>query len=806
MKWLNGILLTALLARPAPAAETNVAAIHGWCRSLSFDGGEAMLHNGPASSAFSTFDGQPNTLLIQQLGTTAFVSNEVRPRAGSPGVYETDYGFFRPFGFVELGSLVLTLPTTDADANGVPDVVQVNQSGAAVLSGNGHQDSPQPLDFPVTGQLQRAAGTNRGAFTLGWTNFAGFATLGSTLWVLHFDGQARYTRTASNVMRFQFTLRGNTGFSLVVTGSTVYTSRSADEVLLPQFKLRSGSRQYTIQPTTLVRAGNRYTGEFKFLDGLPDTSWRDYTDWPVEITDTTDINANGVPDLSDPLVVPDFVPPKLAITFPASNARLTNAAVTVKGTVTEDRALAEVLYSLNGEPFTNAVVVSNLWFAPVTLRAGTNFFAIQATDAATNTSLAVTRKFIHVVNLPFTNEIVGAGSVSPNLDRRLLEVGRRYTITAVPAASNLFAFWSGGATSAVAKLTFTMRSNLVLVANFVPNPFLPIQGPYTGLFSETNQLLHETSGYFSAKLAQRGAFSASLRRAGRTLRWSGQFALDGKATNTVRLSATNQLLVTLCLDLTNGTERITGPIAEGDRIAELIANRTQPRSATNPAAPYAGKYTLSFVPEAGVAGPAGASLAAISADTNGNLKLSGYLADGTKLAAKGAVSKDGLFPLQQTLYSSKGSVLSWLMFTNNLDTNLDALANWTKPTRPADKHYPGGFTNLLAGLGVRYFFNELTNALAAMPSSAVAVGALPTPDTTNAVVWNPAQRRMTNAAGMTVTLNAATGLWDGIYPESVSRQRLPFKSTLQKLADRYVGLGYIIQSNITGMVDFGPVP
>ncbi|MGH8247467.1 MAG: InlB B-repeat-containing protein, partial [Gammaproteobacteria bacterium] len=440
------------------------------------------------------------------------------------------------------------------------------------------------------------------------------------------------------------------------------------------------------------------------------------------------------------------------------------------------------------------------------LRAGTNFFVIQATDAATNTSLAVTRRFIHVVYLPFTNEIVGAGSVSPDYNGRLLEVGRRYTITAVPATSNLFAFWSGGATSAVAKLTFTMRSNFVLAANFVANPFLPILGSYTGLFSEPSQSLHETSGYFSAKLAARGSFSASLRRAGRTLRWSGQFALDGKATNTIRLSATNQLLVTLCLDLTNGTERITGPIAEGDRIVELLANRTQPRSATNPAAPYAGKYSLSFVPETGVPGPAGASLAAISADTNGNLKLSGFLADGTKLTAKGAVSKDGLFPLQQPLYSSKGSILSWLIFTNTPGTNLVALANWTKPTRPADNRYPGGFTNLLAGFGVRYSLSELTNDLAAMPLNAVAVGALPTPDTTNAVVWSSTLRRMTNAVGMTVTLNAATGLWDGIYPESVSRQRLPFKTTLHKLADHYLGLGHIIQSNITGTVVFGPVP
>jgi len=526
----------------------------------------------------------------------------------------------------------------------------------------------------------------------------------------------------------------------------------------------------------------------------------------ASVVDLTDVNTNGVPDLSDPLVVPDFVPPKLVITSPASNARLTNAAVTVQGTVTEDRTLAEVLYSLNAGPFTNALVISNRWFAPVLLKAGTNFFAIQATDAATNTSVPLTRKFVHVVNLPFTNVIVGSGSVSPNLHGRYLEVGKRYTITAVPAVSNLFAFWGGDVTSTVAKLTFTMRSNLVIVANFVQNPFLPLLSSYTGLFSEPGQILHETSGYFSAKLTTRGAFSATARRAGRTLRWSGQFALDGKATNTVRISATNQLLVTLCLDLTNGTERITGQLAEGSRIAELIANRTQPKSATNPAALYAGKYTMYFLPEAGAAGPAGAGLAAISADTNGNLKLSGFLADRTTLAAKGAVSKDGLFPLQQTLYGNKGSVISWLMFTTAVDLDLFASVNWTKPPRPTDRRYPGGFTNTLGGVGNRYSFGELTNALATLGSSAVIVSALPTPGTTNGVAWNPTQRRMTNAAGLTLTLNAATGLWDGIYPEPMSRQRLAFKTTLQKLSNYYIGTGYVIQSNITGNVVFEHSP
>lgn len=806
MKFLSALLVFVAVGFHAGAADTNTAAFAGWCRSLALQIGDSLIAPGGAARvAFSSHDGVANTLLVEP--SLSIVSDELRPRAAASGTYEVDYGLFRQAAFFEIGSMTLTLPGTDADTNGVPDIVQVNQAGhASMISGSGRQEGGGASSFPLNASFSRNAGADLGSYSFAWTNGLGAYAFAGNLRVLHLSGLTSYSRGKTNHLQFQFTLHDETGSSLVLTGATTYTARSAGEVTIPSFKLRSGSRQYTVQPTTLARAGHRYTGTLRLLDGLLETYWRDYTDWAVEITDTTDANTNGVPDFSDPLAAPDFTPPKVFISVPVANARISNANVIVQGTASDDRLVTEVLYSLNGGAFTNASG-TNLWLAPITLLPGTNTFAVKSVDGASNVSAVVTRKFIHVVTSPLDLQITGAGSVTPNYDGRLLEVGRRYTLTATPAVSNLFAFWSGDTSAVTATLTFTMVSNMVLIANFVPNPFLPLKGAYTGLFAEPANILHETSGHFSATLRDKGAFSATLRRAGRTLAFSEQFALDGKATNRVRLSTTNQLLVLLSLDLVNGTEQITGTLDDGLSVASLTANRTQPRSPGNPAGRWPGRYTVdlaSLVAQPDLTVPGGAGVATVTANTNGTAVWAVTLPDGTKVAAPGALSKDGAFPFYAALYGGKGSIFSPMTFTNDGAARIFGLANWSKPSRPLDARYRGGFTNVLDAHGSLYSRTEVTNALAAGAAS-VAIHFLPTPDSTNFVTWNRATR-LTNSAGFSVTLNPANGLWTGVYPEPVSRQRLPFQATLQPAAGGLLGKGFLVQSNVSGLVIFTVAP
>ncbi len=78
-----------------------------------------------------------------------------------------------------------------------------------------------------------------------------------------------------------------------------------------------------------------------------------------------------------------------------------------------------------------------------------------------------------------TVEIEGSGSVQPNYDGRSLDIGKRYTITAVPARGFKFVNWSGSVSNDSPKLKFVMSADMTLIANFedVKRPALVITYP-----------------------------------------------------------------------------------------------------------------------------------------------------------------------------------------------------------------------------------------------------------------------------------------------------------------------------------------
>ena len=77
----------------------------------------------------------------------------------------------------------------------------------------------------------------------------------------------------------------------------------------------------------------------------------------------------------------------------------------------------------------------------------------------------------------------GHGTVSPNYNGQLLDVGRSYSMTAKPVSGFGFAGWSGSLTSTNSTLTFMMEPSLALTANFVDmqKPTLSITSPSSGL-------------------------------------------------------------------------------------------------------------------------------------------------------------------------------------------------------------------------------------------------------------------------------------------------------------------------------------
>ncbi len=498
----------------------------------------------------------------------------------------------------------------------------------------------------------------------------------------------------------------------------------------------------------------------------------------------------------------DVMKPVVAITSPLANARLTNGTVTVQGTASDNKGVARVLYQLGAGPFQVATGTTS-WSATLALAPGPNTVRVKSVDAAGNESLPVSETITYVVLSQLTVGMSGKGTVSPDLNGHLLEVGQPYTLTAVPGVGFLFSNWVGGFSAETARLAFTMQPNLALTAQFVANPFLTAQGNYHGLFYETNGVLHESSGFFSLTLANQGAFSGFLITAGLTTPFAGQFSVAGKAQVAVARAGKSPLNLSLQIQSTNGIPQIDGSVSDGVWMAELLAD---PAWSDLTDHPYYGAYTLMIPgqPDATYE-PAGFGHATVTVDWAGNILLQGKLADGEIITQSVPISKNREWPLYVSLYGGKGSILSWITFTNRSSDNLAGPLSWIKPSLPGAVYYPGGFTNEAMVSGTLYT-PPTTNRLLNFSAGQVVFsgGGLSQP-LTNSVTLDPLNR-VINLTGnpMTFTISLVNGTFTGTFRSPASAPTRTFEGVLLPLQN--AGYGFFLGTNQSGQVRLEAAP
>lgn len=246
-------------------AQTQTATVVAHCQSLGLDNFAGSIPGiGNVVNFVTTFDGRTDRQpLIQILPAGSFyVSQELRPRAGEPGVYEADYLTADGSGaFVEYGSFALQLPTADLDQNGVPDFAQQDRNGALDFTGSGRSDWPYENPFTMVGHLSRGAGSLTGSYSLTLTGAAGKVAYAGNLYLVHIFGNATYTRASQNQITFDLTRIDRSGNSAGLHGTTSYTVESTDALILPQFLLSgSDGKTYTVKSFVLRRAGKTYRG------------------------------------------------------------------------------------------------------------------------------------------------------------------------------------------------------------------------------------------------------------------------------------------------------------------------------------------------------------------------------------------------------------------------------------------------------------------------------------------------------------------------------------------------------------------
>jgi len=168
---------------------------------------------------------------------------------------------------------------------------------------------------------------------------------------------------------------------------------------------------------------------------------------------------------------PDTTLPKVAITSPAVGATVTNASVTVKGSASDNLAVAAVEYRLENADGTNDYAFAtgtNTWSGIVTnLMPGANTVRAMALDTSSNLSTSVTRTFNFAVPTPLSLTVAPGGTVTGATNGQRLNVNYLYHLTAHPKPGFAFTGWTGDIVTNSATLAFRMITNLSLTANFV---------------------------------------------------------------------------------------------------------------------------------------------------------------------------------------------------------------------------------------------------------------------------------------------------------------------------------------------------
>ena len=284
------------LSSSTEVAVKKVASIKAYGLQLSIS--PAYSQTG-ARIFFTSYDG----LSGWPLNDNNSISSEFKNLDLGSSAFYADYLVADSYVFMH-GTVKLFLPTTDSDNNGVLDILQKDKSVNASITGDSKMhwlaDGATGSDSSISGTMTRSAGLRSGNFSFTYGSPLGFS-LATGVWsVQYFDGTIEYD---GEKYYLDIETTNSEGQDIKAYSTAEYTLTDSNTLNLGAMSITTDydSSILQTQSTTLNRSGNKYTGYLKASDGDTDTSWADYVDWYIEISDPNDSDNDNIPDFTDPV-------------------------------------------------------------------------------------------------------------------------------------------------------------------------------------------------------------------------------------------------------------------------------------------------------------------------------------------------------------------------------------------------------------------------------------------------------------------------------------------------------------------------
>jgi hypothetical protein len=422
-------------------------------------------------------------------------------------------------------------------------------------------------------------------------------------------------------------------------------------------------------------------------------------------------------------------------------------------------------------------------------------------------------------------------SPTPESDTRTnIEAGTVATATAHPEAGAIFNGWTATVEgvpfvldpeeAVKEKITFLTRPKLVIIGNFVPNPFLQTGvGTYFGLGSGNTGA---DRGVFIGKVGKDGAFSGKFKLGTLTLPVKGKFLGSGHWTGIVTKKG-QTYAVTLDVTITAGSaQAITGTVSGGGVSSSITADLTAWKKKLVESTAYEGAYNVVLPTNA--TSPIGVGYGQVKIAKLGKVKFVGKAGDGTPISFSSVLFKrsasDVGFPFFAAVEKKTGSILGSVHYDpSQPNTDLTGTLEWWKPLTlkvepsPIDAQIAlsgSRYTKPASGSRVILGTNGLAHVTISAPafSSPTVAGSAflssnATLATTNSLLL-PINSSTVELKGF--KFSTSTGLFSGKFFDPALRKTISFSGAATQKDNAGAGSagGVFVRGNKSGFVTLSP--